>query len=59
MIRQGMAGRRRPRASSRKALAELVLLARRHKLDMLVHLLEMAQLEAEERVRLRSQRKLS
>ena len=40
-------------------VAELALLARRHRLGMLVHLLEMAQLEAEERVRLRSKRKLS
>ena len=42
-----------------ESVAELVLLARRHKLDLLVRLLEMAQLEAEERVRLRSRRKLS
>ena len=42
-----------------ETVAELALLARRHKLGMLVHLLEMAQLEAEERVRLRSKRKLS
>jgi hypothetical protein len=40
-------------------VAELALLARRHRLDVLVRLLEMAQLEAEERVRLRSKRKLS
>ena len=33
------------------AVADLALLARRHKLDMLGYLLEMAQLEAEERVR--------
>jgi hypothetical protein len=39
--------------------AELALLARRHRLDLLVRLLEMAQLEAEERLRLRSRRKLS
>ena len=42
-----------------ESVAELALLARRHKLGMLVRLLEMAQLEAEERVRLRSKRKLS
>lgn len=42
-----------------ESVAELALLARRHKLGMLVRLLEMAQLEAEERVRLRSRRKLS
>ena len=40
-------------------VAELARLARRHKLGLLVALLEMAQLEAEERVRLRSKRKLS
>jgi hypothetical protein len=39
--------------------AELAGLARRHRLGMLVSLLEMAQMEAEERVRLRGQRKLS
>lgn len=42
-----------------ETVADLALLARRHKLDMLVRLLEMAQLEAEEHVRLRSTRKLS
>ena len=42
-----------------ETVAELALLARRHKLVMLVALLEMAQLEAEERIRLRSKRKLS
>jgi hypothetical protein len=39
--------------------AELARLARRHKLDMLGHLLGMAQLEAEEHLRLRSKHKLS
>ena len=39
--------------------AALARLARRHKLDMLVRLLEMAQMEAEERVRLRGKRNLS
>jgi hypothetical protein len=39
--------------------AELVRLARRHRLDMLDFLLRMAHLEAEERLRLRSRRKLS
>jgi hypothetical protein len=39
--------------------AELATLARRHKLDMLNFLLRMAQLEAEERLRLRSKRNLS
>jgi hypothetical protein len=34
-------------------------LARRHKLDLLGRLLKMAQMEAEERVRLRGKRKLS
>jgi hypothetical protein len=42
-----------------ETVAELAVLARRHRLGMLVSLLEMAQLEAEERVRLRSKRKLS
>jgi hypothetical protein len=39
--------------------AELARVARRHKLGMLVRLLEMAQMEAEEWVRLRGKRKLS
>jgi hypothetical protein len=42
-----------------EAAAELATLARRHKLDMLNFLLRMAQLEAEERLRLRSRRNLS
>ena len=42
-----------------ETVAELAGLARRHRLGMLVALLEMAQLEAEERIRLRSKRKLS
>ena len=42
-----------------ETVAELARLARRHKLGMLVALLEMTQLEAEERVRLRSKRRLS
>ena len=42
-----------------ETLADLAGLARRHRLRMLTHLIEMAQLEAEERVRLRSRRKLS
>ena len=42
-----------------ETVAELIKLARRHRLDMLGHLLGMAQLEAEERLRLRSKRKLS
>ncbi|MDO9058178.1 MAG: hypothetical protein Q7U92_04035 [Bradyrhizobium sp.] len=42
-----------------ESLTELALLARRHRLGVLVRLLDMAQLEAEERVRLRSRRKLS
>jgi hypothetical protein len=42
-----------------ETVAELAKLARRHRLDVLNHLLGMAQLEAEERVRLRSKRKLS
>jgi hypothetical protein len=39
--------------------AELARVARRHRLGMLVRLLEMAQMEAEDRVRLRGKRKLS
>jgi hypothetical protein len=42
-----------------ESVAELAKLARRHRLEILSHLLGMAQLEAEERVRLRSKRKLS
>ena len=39
--------------------AALARLARRHKLGLLVRLLAMAQMEAEERVRLRGKRNLS
>ena len=39
--------------------ADLSQLARRHRLDLLGHLLRMAQLEAEEHLRLRSKHKLS
>ena len=46
-----MAGRGRPRASSRHAWAELAQLARRNGHEMLGYLLEMAQLEADEIVR--------
>ena len=42
-----------------ETVAELTKLAARHRLDVLRHLLGMAQLEAEERLRLRSKRKLS
>ena len=42
-----------------ETVAELAKLAKRHRLEMLSHLLGMAQLEAEERLRLRSKRKLS
>jgi hypothetical protein len=42
-----------------EAAADLIKLARRHKLEILSHLFGMAQLEAEERLRLRSKRKLS
>jgi hypothetical protein len=42
-----------------ETVADLARMARRHRLGMLVRLLEMAQLEAEERVRLRSKRRLS
>ncbi|HEV7635709.1 MAG TPA: hypothetical protein VGO54_09790 [Bradyrhizobium sp.] len=40
-------------------LADLARVARRHGLDLLVSLLEMAQMEADERVRLRGKRNLS
>jgi len=40
-------------------LASMVLMARRQRLDVLTHVLSMAQLEAEEHLRLRSKRKLS
>jgi len=42
-----------------ESLAGLIQLALRHRLDVLSHLLAMAQMEAEERLRLRSRRKLS
>ena len=42
-----------------ETVAELVKLAERHRLEVLSHLLGMAQLEAEERLRTRSKRKLS
>ncbi len=40
-------------------LASLVRMARQHRFDVLTHLLSMAQLEAEEHVRLRSRGRLS
>jgi hypothetical protein len=40
-------------------LADLARVARRHRLGLLVSLLEMAQMEADERVRLRGKRNLS
>ncbi len=42
-----------------ETVADLSKLARRHRLEILDHLLGMAQLEAEEHLRLRSKRKLS
>jgi len=42
-----------------ETVAELVKLAERHRLEVLSHLLSMAQLEAEERLRTRSKHKLS
>jgi hypothetical protein len=42
-----------------ETLGDLVTLARRHQLDMLVHLLGMAKLDADEYVRLRSKHRLS
>ena len=40
-------------------LADLARMARRHRLDVLTYLLSMAQLEAEEHIRLRSRGRLS
>jgi hypothetical protein len=40
-------------------VADLVRLARRHDLEMLVRLLEMAQMEAQERIQLRGKCNLS
>jgi hypothetical protein len=40
-------------------LADLARMARRHRLNLLVCLLEMAQMEAQERLRLRGKRNLS
>ena len=42
-----------------ETVADLARVARRHKLGMLVRLLEMAQMEAEERLRLRGKHRLS
>ena len=42
-----------------ETVAALAVVARRHDLGMLIRLLEMAQMEAEEFVRLRGRRKLS
>jgi len=42
-----------------ETVTELVKLAERHRLEVLGHLLGMAQLEAEERLRTRSKHKLS
>jgi len=42
-----------------ETVAVLVKLAKNHRLEVLSHLLGMAQLEAEERMRTRSKRKLS
>jgi hypothetical protein len=40
-------------------IADLARVARRHNLEVLVHLLEMAQMEAQERIQLRRKRNLS
>jgi hypothetical protein len=42
-----------------ETVADLIRLTRRHKLEMLCFLLAMVQMEAEERLRLRSKRRLS
>jgi hypothetical protein len=56
---QGEGGPDEAAAFIAETVASLVGLARRHELGMLAFLLAMAQLEAEERVRLRSKRNLS
>jgi hypothetical protein len=42
-----------------ETVADLAQVARRHKLDVLLRLLEMAEMEAQERIRLRGKRNLS
>jgi hypothetical protein len=42
-----------------ETVADLAKVARLHKLDMLVRLLEMTQMEAQERIQLRAKRNLS
>jgi hypothetical protein len=42
-----------------ESVADLARLARRHNLEVLVRLLEMAQMEAQERIQLRGKRNLS
>jgi len=42
-----------------ETVSDLARLARRHRLDVLVRLLDMAQMEAQERIRLRGKRNLS
>jgi hypothetical protein len=42
-----------------ESVADLARVARRHNLEMLVRLLEMAQMEAQERIQLRGKRNLS
>ena len=49
----------RPRCSLQETATALAGLARRHGLAMLVRLLEMTQMEAEECIRLRGKRNLS
>jgi hypothetical protein len=56
---QGEGGPDEAAAFIAETVAELVRLARGHRLDMLSHLLRMAELEAEEYLRLRGKRKLS
>jgi hypothetical protein len=42
-----------------ETVADLAKVARQHKLDLLVRLLEMTEMEAQERLRLRTRRNLS
>jgi hypothetical protein len=59
MIRWGDGGPEEAAAFIAETVTELARVARHHQLGMLVLLLEMAQMEADEHVRLRGKRKLS
>jgi hypothetical protein len=59
MVRRGDGGPDEAIAYIAENVADLARLARRHNLEMLVRLLEMAQMEAQERIQLRGKRNLS